>query len=272
MEDLYNIIKKLNDNFRNIQEILPHMEKVEYSYKYKNLKELVDTEFNLFLKNNLTFDLIIKKITWGTVVNLDLLADFLDKTIYTTLPSGTYKNNEIELNKVKEYQLLREREILDTFFKFSFINLYINFFVMFVRKNYDLNFFNKAITYKDKETFDMQIKMQYACTKILRFGRYFYSKDLKTADDVYNAIQEEKTYKGDLLSYYIDSEVYSSSCISEYNILLEDLNNFLNLVDVNSPKTKVCNEEIEIYIEFANDLKVFINERINSLSCNIIKK
>ena len=177
MEELHNIVKKLHDNFSDIQDILSHMEKAEYFYKYNNLKEMANIEFSLFLKNKLTFDVIIKKITWGMVVNLDLLADFLDKTIYTTLPSGTYKHNEIELNKVKEYQSLREKEILDTFLEFSFIKLYIDNFIMFVRKNYNPNFFNKAISYKDKETFDTQIKMKYACTKILRFGRYFYSKD-----------------------------------------------------------------------------------------------
>ena len=40
MEELHNIVKKLHDNFSDIQDILSHMEKAEYFYKYNNFHSI----------------------------------------------------------------------------------------------------------------------------------------------------------------------------------------------------------------------------------------
>lgn len=267
MEMLFNIAKELYESLERNQDSLSVVKQADFNYKKESIGKKSEIESRVYLANNLDYVILLDKMKWGQLVNMDLLADFLNEIVYKNIPNGSYLQNKDEVALIKEYDEEKRQRIFKTFFTASFISAFINYFITYVRQNYDINFMNRFNSYENRDIVNQQEIMNHVCSKLLKSGDYCYSGDLKTADKVFDFINEEENCKRDRLSYFIDSTEFSDVCVKEYEIFLSEINNFLNIVNIKRNNIE-NNRENQIYLEFAMKLKEYINSRIESLSKN----
>ena len=191
MEILFDIVKELYESLEKNQENLSVVKRADFNYKKENMVKLSEIAFRLFLENKLESEILLDKMRWGQLINLDLLADFLIQTIYKNLPHGKYENSKDELKIIKEYDEIKKAEIFNVFLKSSFINMFMNYFITYVRQNYNMEFLKKFQISEIRDIIDHQITMNHVCNKLLKSGDYYSFEDLNTADKVLKYVNEE---------------------------------------------------------------------------------
>lgn len=270
--ELLEIISSLEAKLNFHQVVISDIEKNVFLMNHKNIEYQVQTDIENYLNNGLSYKDIIIKGKWGDIVNFDLLASFLSTIIFIKVPYGSYENNALEKEKVLDYFEYREEELYNIFYNYTYINYFLNKFITFVKQNYDFNFFNHPDFLDQENIVKVYLKIENITKDISGIGNFYYSKNLKTADEVVNYLNNQRLEKEDLLSELIDTSYFNETCILIYNWYLDFIIKFLYLVKVMKPKRNVSNMEIQIYRQFASDLKEYIQNRIVKLESQKSKK
>jgi len=269
MNNMYELSKNLYNQLMTNQS---ELNQVAYYNFFKNFSFLAKEKYKRILDGSLNTMELSHMLNIGSTINYDLLAEFLLKFTYVNLPGGVYNKDKVQVEIVNCYDEFQKNNLLNTVSHFMFIHEMIKIFVMFVRKNYFQTFFKNLDVINQVESFkENSLDLFHNVNMVLRPGKLIFSRNLKTSRQVLEYIEEEIVKKADLVSLIVDTNNYKELIVYQYNLMIKEIDLYLEFIKYNKPERNVSSKEMEIFENFAISLKEYMVNRIEYLNNPLIK-
>ena len=118
---------------------------------------------------------------------------------------------------------------------------------------------------------EKRLSILHSIYTILRHITPNFSKNYNNISNVFNYVHEEEMKKEDLISSLIDTNLYEEIVVLEYELMISELEKYLEYVKFNKPHDGEKDKETLIYEKFAVLLNDYMHERVNSLVNPFVK-